>query len=641
MGEAFLDYKKGGSGLDINGIIQDYYVYAGTNVNAGDFVEFVNGVAGQTTETSINKAISSTNLYGGKLSACKLTNNTVFIAHGTNSEDASGNKLIGVVCTISGTTITAGTHTQLSTRNWAGSRISLVALSSTKVFIAHSYGSSTASYTLYGLVCDISGTTITTGSDVSVVDTNYSGYAMSVTRLSSTKVFIAYCNNSSGRYLYGIVCTVSDTTIAQGTKTKLNGDTTYTGSCVSATTLSSTKVFIAHSYSTSGYLYGMVCIISDTTITHGTDTALVTENTGFHISAVALSSTKVFIAHALVNNYLWGIVCTISDATITKGTDTLLKDSLHSAYTLFVSKYTSDSALILHGTSDTASSSYLYGMICPVSGTTITAGADVKISDVAYSGAVFSSVFLDSEKLFVAHSGTSNYVMWGRMLKAENNALTNQFTTTNYETQVRPATTLPCNGVASTSGVGGDSTGHKDMVSVYQPLEAFNLVVNGDFEDGLNGWALGGGSEKYLNIEHETLDNYNCMKVTVIANYTSNLYFEVRQQMHNIKAEHIYYLSCMTRGKNTNVEVGTSGTHAYIGLVNTPSVLAKTEEWTLTSARRAVDTVEGDGYLYLRAINSANALGNEYYFRDVKLYDLTAMFGAGNEPTKEWCDANL
>ena len=41
MGEAFLDYKKGRAGLDINGIIEDYYVYAGENVNAGDFVEFV------------------------------------------------------------------------------------------------------------------------------------------------------------------------------------------------------------------------------------------------------------------------------------------------------------------------------------------------------------------------------------------------------------------------------------------------------------------------------------------------------------------------------------------------------------------------------------------------------------------------
>jgi len=32
---------------------------------------------------------------------------------------------------------------------------------------------------------------------------------------------------------------------------------------------------------------------------------------------------------------------------------------------------------------------------------------------------------------------------------------------------------------------------------------------------------------------------------------------------------------------------------------------------------------------------------SQYYYDDVFLIDLTATFGAGNEPTKAWCDANL
>ena len=33
--------------------------------------------------------------------------------------------------------------------------------------------------------------------------------------------------------------------------------------------------------------------------------------------------------------------------------------------------------------------------------------------------------------------------------------------------------------------------------------------------------------------------------------------------------------------------------------------------------------------------------GDTSYLNSVYLYDLTAMFGAGNEPTKDWCDKNL
>ena len=38
----------GGEGLDINGIIEQYYVYAGDNISAGDFVNFIEGIANRT-----------------------------------------------------------------------------------------------------------------------------------------------------------------------------------------------------------------------------------------------------------------------------------------------------------------------------------------------------------------------------------------------------------------------------------------------------------------------------------------------------------------------------------------------------------------------------------------------------------------
>ena len=55
MGIAKL-YSQSGAGDKINGIIQDYYAYAGENISAGDFVEFVKD------ETLAVEFISSTDL---------------------------------------------------------------------------------------------------------------------------------------------------------------------------------------------------------------------------------------------------------------------------------------------------------------------------------------------------------------------------------------------------------------------------------------------------------------------------------------------------------------------------------------------------------------------------------------------------
>lgn len=63
MGIAKLYSQSGGNGSKINGIIQDYYVYAGENVEKGDFVELLTGSNGDETETQVRKATTS-DIYG-------------------------------------------------------------------------------------------------------------------------------------------------------------------------------------------------------------------------------------------------------------------------------------------------------------------------------------------------------------------------------------------------------------------------------------------------------------------------------------------------------------------------------------------------------------------------------------------------
>ena len=63
MGIAKLYSQSGKKGFEINGIIQDYYVYAGETVKKGDFVELLTGSNGAETETQVRKATTS-DIYG-------------------------------------------------------------------------------------------------------------------------------------------------------------------------------------------------------------------------------------------------------------------------------------------------------------------------------------------------------------------------------------------------------------------------------------------------------------------------------------------------------------------------------------------------------------------------------------------------
>lgn len=462
MGIAKL-YNQKQSGISIKGIIEDYYAYAGENISAGDFVEFINGVASSKTETSIDTPIIETPSYGFKISACKLSKNKVFIAHGTNSSNTS--YLYGIVCTINGATITYGIDTQLSTSSGSGREISAVTLIDDKVFISMRLNTSNQ---LYGLVCTVSGTTITAGTATSLSGTTDSGgLANSTVALTTNRVFTAYCYGSGGS-LGGVVCTISGTTITAGTKTQLNSNS-YTGNTISLALLESEKIFIAHSRSSYSYISGVVCTISGTTMTVGTGVDVVKgTEASICISAVALSSTSVFVAHSYNSTTnLYGIVVTISGTTVTNGTDTQLSTTTDSGYKISTELLKNGNVFISH--SDTEGSSYLYGIVCEVEGTTITKGMDTQLNGAEYAGYTISSTLLESGNIFVAHSFANHKYLYAQVWGVDetNNVPTNNVTTAQYETQVRKATTSDIYGVAKTKGVGGDSTGHKDIVSIY------------------------------------------------------------------------------------------------------------------------------------------------------------------------------
>ena len=460
MGQAKL-YGQKTRGININGIIKDYYAYAGENISAGDLVEYINGIASTTTGTSVDTQLSSTDYTGDVISAVQLDNSRIFIAHSYSADYY----LYGIVVTINGTAITAGTDTQLST-TYTARAISTQLLSNGNIFIAHDSGYS--NYYLYGMIVSINGNTISAGADNKLnANTSLTGATISTQLLPNGNIFIAH---SFTRYrLYGMIASINGNSISTGADTRLSG-TNISGSIISTQLLSNGNIFIAHSYDSNYYLYGIVCIINGTTITTGNDMGI--EKTTPHsgskdISTVVLPNNNVFIAHRSTGQaYLYGIVCTIDGSLIfVNGTDTIINDSeTNTGFKISAVALDNTRVLITHSYS---SSYYLYGVVVTINDITITTGTDTQLNVETYSGPKISSLLLQNGTIFTSHSYSSNYHLYAQIFGITDNIPTNNIVIPTYETQVRKTTTSQFDGVAKTSGIGGDETGHEDLVSIY------------------------------------------------------------------------------------------------------------------------------------------------------------------------------
>ena len=469
MGEAFLDYQRG-TGDKLNDIIEEFkYVYKGQEIKAGDFVNFINGVARVDYGISTDKTIDSTNTNTGSIiSAVTLDDNRVFIAHSGGSTQ----QLYGIVCSINGATITKGTDTEINGNSYAGSVISAVPLDSTRVFIAHCNGtSSNEAKCVKGIVCTISGTTITKGTDTQITSAYYTGFTFSACRLSNGNVFIAH-SYGSNYYLYGIVCTISGTSITAGTDTSIT-NSSRAGFSVSSVSLPNGDVFIAHSYNSSNYyLYGIVCTISNATISKGSSTALntTTARTGEKISATLLPNGNVFIANSYSTSYyLYGTICSISNTTITKGANIQISLNTYAAFALSATTLADGNVFIACCTD--GNNFLLYGVVCTISDTTFTVGAVTQLSSDRYTGYKMSAITLNNGTVFIAHSYSTSYYLYAQVFGIDevNNIPTNEIAVDEYETQAMLATSEPFNGIALTEGTGGTDTAHNQQIKIAVP----------------------------------------------------------------------------------------------------------------------------------------------------------------------------
>ena len=154
-------------------------------------------------------------------------------------------------------------------------------------------------------------------------------------------------------------------------------------------------------------------------------------------------------------------------------------------------------------------------------------------------------------------------------------------------------------------------------------------IVNGDFSDGVNGWI-------YENINRISLSaSDNTLAVTLLSTpqYFYNMGFKMTPAI-SFEAGHKYL-----------VGLSVKAPHATASFIwRSPAVLGGSGQIGVIS--NAVASEWKRGYYIFTAANTTtaqpyvcpNAVGDYVendviYYKDYVLYDLTAMFGAGNEPT--------
>ena len=432
------------------------------------------------TDEIKDTALRSMSSYGNIISAVALDKNKVFIAHSSSSVETM-NYLYGVVCIINKNTVSVGNDVKISTFQNSGSVISAVALNDSKVFIAHLGGSSSV---LTSMVCTINGTSISVGVQAQLSGTANSGKVISAVKLDEGRVLIVH-SYGANYYLYGIVCTISGTTVIKGSATQLS-TAVSTGNAISVVTLNENKVFIAHRYGNNRNLYGLVCTISGTTITKGTETQISSlVNAGISTSIVALSENKVFIAFNYENIYiLGGKICTISETNILTGMNLLLNSNSYTGKVISAIALNENTVNILHSDSN----NYLYSMLCGISGTNVTKKNDSLVSNATNVGTEISAVALSENNIFIGHSSGTNNYLYGMVLGYLENLV-----------KTITSSTERIDGIAITDGQAGE------MVQVKKPDETLEITLNATM-------TAGGNSISWNNVKlshRKVLDNSN------------------------------------------------------------------------------------------------------------------------------------
>ena len=191
----------------------------------------------------------------------------------------------------------------------------------------------------------------------------------------------------------------------------------------------------------------------------------------------------------------------------------------------------------------------------------------------------------------------------------------------------------------------------KDRLEVtYDSIKAYNKVVNPSFNDGLNGWEQNKPSYNTIEVLNEQGNNYVNIDMKYLENGTTTW---IRQTLTAEKYNDKIYINTKYRNRKINndtdyiinidiIEVYRKGGGYSNTLLNKNDFLdSYNQSWKNVSIIKTVYEYYGTLNLWVKLGGSTtNSSSWEYDidFDDVYAINLTEIFGAGNEPTKEQMD---
>lgn len=481
MGIGALNYQGVKSGIKLNDVIEDFkYAYKGQEIKAGDFVKYINGVAGITTKETVATGLGATTPEGPAYGVA-IDEETVFVVY------CGGDyKLNGIVVKISGGVITTGTDTALSTVSYSADRlVKPVLLPNGAVAVTYNPNSNNG---VGIIVCTIEGLVPVVKSTLKVTSATRSGMFKSTTLIDENKLFIAHAYNTS-YYLYGIVVTIGeDYSITYGTDTALyvSGQYTYYGTRLKTKTLEPNKVIIGHAEGNATgklRLMAKVCNISGTTITYGTSTLLDNDNDSLddmgYYGLEVLQSNKVAFVHSADAYY--GMCVTLADINgnvVSLAKQQLITTNYSGAGQRVSCTLLKGNVLFIacNGLKLGSSTQGELGIVIveiDIQNNIITQGVDTLVTN----DGVVASAYTDCERInddvvFVCYGSNSTHRdKMGRLfgIDYENLLVKTTIPAKKYEQQAILATEPPFDGIALSNGVGGDDTAHNEQVKIAKP----------------------------------------------------------------------------------------------------------------------------------------------------------------------------
>ena len=160
-----------------------------------------------------------------------------------------------------------------------------------------------------------------------------------------------------------------------------------------------------------------------------------------------------------------------------------------------------------------------------------------------------------------------------------------------------------------------------------------NLVTNGSFENGLDNWY----TKYHENLSINIVDDSSLSKFGTKSSYIDFNIGGWYQQTIDSQTGNIYYVSL-----DVNL-VEVSDSNAGLRIINTND-REVVFGYTIPYVTNYYKKLSGSFYASTDEMEiwyGGDTAGSKAYFDGYLLVDLTETFGAGNEPSQEWCDANI